>query len=1047
MGSDSKSTSGGSKVHDYYGTIAGIVGEGVFDYLSAVQIDGKVVWPVARPWLSGENIALNELRHAGGRTWQCILAHNPSSAANVPSNPTYWEPYKLERGTDVLTNVTIENYGQMRIYWGTDAQNQDPKLASANNQYSEDHPDYRGICYVVLINFLFGRERNSAPNVTVTMGREPKQSIVTGASSELTDGQANVIATGAELLTSYNALALPDSGLDPTSFQDTADALADTAINCSALLDEQGSMRSWADILSEMSGAWLRFNPSTQLIEAGYWLRGTVPVSYHTVLVSHLTEKAELDGQGWDSAKTRAFVTYYDRSRLFKRSSDKFDDSRAYKVLGEHRSITIDRPFVARWGQAVKQAAEWLRSNGRPQLGGTISVRREHARNIRPGDYVLMDIDLEPGGSTLSQYFRVLSREIPFKGPISIVLDADETLAATFSDVTPDEGLDIDEAVDAIVNARIIEAPVSLSEFQADHVLALVERPHETISGFQIYFDTDTGGTFQIIGDSHGFCTRAVLRSDYSDSETGDMEITVPAQVDTDRLTENVSDLKASDDQLLAILVDVASGFVDEDSADYGIIEICSISAITLVSGDDYDLTVLRARQGTKQRGFVTGTAEVWIVPRSSLLSFTHAALPEIRRNRITGDTPATGFFRLAPYTANDSRDLANCSSIEFRMPKASTAGPELSLTAPPVDSDSEYLWPPDWDSGTAYVEDDWVFSGGTSYQCILGHTNQAPPNGTYWVVGTPYPVDIEFIGEWTDQNADMTAFQMWLEKDGVAGEVLDEDDSFSPIDSYPFEEEVHIAESGTWRVRIVATDAIGLKSERTITIEARDTNTQVAKPKFKSNGKRVKGEEWNLYGKIKLTCATPGSDIEYRLAIAEDRDWETGTVYALKDKRWNNGAIYTCYAGHTADAAKEPGVGGTWNTYWKTETATVAWANTTVYAVGDKVTHNGVGYFCWSAHTSVTANNEPGVASGWKNRWIYAHEVLSDVGWDGYGAWHAYDDDTEGFDTQPYGWQPTDDDHRQYIEARATKAAYTDSEVARLDIRFKRIGIGDDIP
>jgi hypothetical protein len=56
-------------------------------------------------------------------------------------------------------------------------------------------------------------------------------------------------------------------------------------------------------------------------------------------------------------------------------------------------------------------------------------VRREKGRNIRPGDYIRFDIDVEPGGSGLLQYFRVMEREVPFTGPIRFSVEADVTLS------------------------------------------------------------------------------------------------------------------------------------------------------------------------------------------------------------------------------------------------------------------------------------------------------------------------------------------------------------------------------------------------------------------------------------------------------------------------------------------------------------------------------------------------------------------------------------------------------------------------------------------
>lgn len=53
------------------------------------------------------------------------------------------------------------------------------------------------------------------------------------------------------------------------------------------------------------------------------------------------------------------------------------------------------------------------------------------------------------------------------------------------------------------------------------------------------------------------------------------------------------------------------------------------------------------------------------------------------------------------------------------------------------------------WNSGTAYVEGSLASSGGVNYYCKVAHTNQSPPNATYWYpltgdiyeIPTPYAV------------------------------------------------------------------------------------------------------------------------------------------------------------------------------------------------------------------------------------------------------------------------------------------------------------------
>lgn len=46
------------------------------------------------------------------------------------------------------------------------------------------------------------------------------------------------------------------------------------------------------------------------------------------------------------------------------------------------------------------------------------------------------------------------------------------------------------------------------------------------------------------------------------------------------------------------------------------------------------------------------------------------------------------------------------------------------------------------WSSAVTYVVNDTAVSGGIIYRCILGHTNHAPPNATYWEVFVTSTID-----------------------------------------------------------------------------------------------------------------------------------------------------------------------------------------------------------------------------------------------------------------------------------------------------------------
>lgn len=725
MGSSSKQSSGGSRSYDYYGTIAGAVCLGPADEIVAIIVDDKRLWD-------------------GGGSG-------------------------LARGEDPTDTITTDN-GDIQVLWGTTSQTQHALLADTGNDAGEDHPAYKGVVVLILDDFLFGRERNSPPNVEVVVRRKPNQSLIDSSYSTLQSYQANLAAVAAEWLTDTNGVGLAAAQIDDASLEAVAEILdgLDEIAHCSPLLAEQAILAEVWDELALLTDAFLRYNAADDIIEAGLFSHDTEPASYTTLTVDDLMERPKLRAEGFDAVKTGAVVNFSDRDREFKASSERADDQRAWVVRGTHDRETYARPFITRRAQARRHAAEVLRTAARPQTSATIVVRRWRGRTIRPGDYVKMDIDLEPGGSTTLQFFRVNRREIPFTGPITLELEAEEQF--TPIGYAPDDSTPTDTtpSVPPISYHRIIECPAALAD---DHpsVLALCERPDLITTSFRLWFDTNSGGTFQKIGRADGFALRAVLRSALTDSATT-VEITVPSQADTTRLTEEVSALLAADDTLLAFLIERASGAsawatstaysvgaevtndgwqyvcitahtsgastepgtgadwaekwqaggaVAEDANGYAEAEVASISAISLVSGSNYDLTVIRARKGTTARAFTTAAAELWIIPRAVIEPLTHADLATIRVNRAAGDTPATGYFRLQPLTYGAERELSDCANIEFQLPPVQNAAPRLLLET--------------WEASTAYSVGDYVWHANELWRCKTAHTSASTWAATNW--------------------------------------------------------------------------------------------------------------------------------------------------------------------------------------------------------------------------------------------------------------------------------------------------------------------------
>jgi len=84
------------------------------------------------------------------------------------------------------------------------------------------------------------------------------------------------------------------------------------------------------------------------------------------------------------------------------------------------------------------------------------------------------------------------------------------------------------------------------------------------------------------------------------------------------------------------------------------------------------------------------------------------------------------------------------------------------------------------WNSTTAYIPQDGVTQGGINYTCILGNTNQVPPNVNYWVVqptplklGVPPPETAPVVtptGGVSTTNVSVAYVYTWVTAQGEEG-------------------------------------------------------------------------------------------------------------------------------------------------------------------------------------------------------------------------------------------------------------------------------------
>ena len=505
MGGGGKKGGGASQAKNYYGSVAGGVCIGAVDELVAVLVNSEECWPRGTPWSVGMGIEAGGLYVFDAQTWVCTSNHVASSA-NAPDGTDAspgWTEYSFPRPADWATNpahrssdfTLIANdetvYGKMTFYWGTNLQTVDEILRSDGNNLSDQHPDYKGFVYVVIKDFLLGQEVQSAPNIEIIVRRKPDQSIITGTPSTIVDGQANLAAVAAELLTNQNTLGISGDMIDADSFQAVADYLQTNQelYGASVLIDSSDSINSVFEKLIQMFDGYVRFNPETKKVELGLFKHGVIPTGYKTLTADSFTKVPSFNCESWQNATSRATVRYNSRQLNYAQTSTQSDDARVFSVLGSVREKSLDRPWITRPSQAIRHGAEALRVIGLAQMKGELEVRREIGRDIRAGDYVLVNIDLEPNTNSIFKFFRVISRTIPPIGPISLSVMADNATASVVASVKTTPLITPFQPVSPIETLRYTEVPYALSQ-QEDSIICLARRPENATNTATLYFDT-----------------------------------------------------------------------------------------------------------------------------------------------------------------------------------------------------------------------------------------------------------------------------------------------------------------------------------------------------------------------------------------------------------------------------------------------------------------------------------------------------------------------------------------------------------------------------
>ncbi len=635
--------SAASRSYNYHGTIACVVCSGPVDELFGIEVDDDLVY-------------------------------SSTILRSSSSNPV---------------NITIPDRGLIRFYWGTETQSStDAALVVGGNNLGHGHPAYPGICYAVLVNFLFGRERTSAPNIRFRVRRKPVQSLITGAAADLVDGQANPFAVMAELFTSERfGRGLASSNFSLTKWQQAADAAYARNSDCyiSTHLDRQVNGLTYARDIFGLCDGFLRMEFGSRLCEAGLFPRPETinPAALTLIDSAALSSPAKWQPQTWDDIVTRVTASYTDRDHNFKERSVRYDDPRARVMIGDNRSLDLESRFIVRAEQAKNHAIETGRRLAIPGLSGQVPARQSRTSTIRPGEHIRLDIDPEPGGLRLEQVCRVLSVSRSPLGPATIRVESERTLApvAYVEPVAPENP--IANTVPEIANARLFEVPPPLAEGEEFFIGVLAERPGDIVTDCAICYDTadETDSAFPQIGSHRNYALRGRLNAAYASNATGTVSVEILGARDREIIAENPDQVGARDDTLLMIVFGAAI-----TSPTYRLpLEVFSVVESVSAGTNLINVTAFRRRAGTEPLAHAVN-AEVWFIRRDLLPLYRHR---DFKARSLSAESC---FFKLQPSSFLAVRPLADVTAREFQFDGVRVFAPVINLTTPVNDAGKEYV-------------------------------------------------------------------------------------------------------------------------------------------------------------------------------------------------------------------------------------------------------------------------------------------------------------------------------------------------------------------
>lgn len=726
--------------YKYGGDLAGLVCLGPLDVIYMVLFDSDIVWP-------------------------------PVSATPDGSPVQFQTAGFFRAGGHDVDSITIKRCDSCRIYWGTETQQpsldavlkprgtppggptfnpRDPSTwpnspalggeqtfdsevagdVSPKKGHYDKHPDYLGQCVMVFQGMHFGQGRNSAPSVSVIVGRAT--SWFSGGSTTL--DLAGVTPAGPifEALTNQRyGGEFSEAQLDATSFGVLATALADFPL--SPLVTTVTSLRAFLSSMNGYYDGWLR--QISAIISAGLFTHGNVDTSgLPHVTNDDLTKEPDLKSAGFEGTFNYFSVVYPNRHRFFKDDVARETNIANRNAVGETRPTSQRMPWIIDDQLAEQFVSQYAFIGSQTVIAGTMEIKRERldALGIAIGGRFFYD------SPNFSRSFVMRCQDVEYPadkdGTVKLGVESERGLwPAAYLTAPPIKNPDFIYKPDDVTHARILELPIGLRTDVAPQIAILAKRPNVQIIGFNAHASVD-GTTYSQVAPQMHFAAFGVLGVNYAIGANPDISVGMFVDlygVDLDSVVSQ-SDQQRDDANLLL--------FIDN--------EIMSVGAVVAVGAGRYQILGERGLYNSVIAAHTAG-AQVWFMLRSLLYPISNA-------NFIAGNLL---HFKFQPYTELELFDISGATVYDYTFTTPVTlAAPgispgsqsfdtsiDITLGTLPTGAVARYAF----DSDVSALSTEWPKSGGvyTTLHVVTGGTIQVQyfmPDGssspvtfaTYTLVG-----------------------------------------------------------------------------------------------------------------------------------------------------------------------------------------------------------------------------------------------------------------------------------------------------------------------